>query len=132
MAKRSTVLGTHLVLVSIVIVANVSTSASFWSKFPPNQSRIGTLMVGNCSAVSWANSGLHLLLNIVSSLFLASGSYCMQILIAPSRALVDRCHQQGNALDIGVLSVRNLRFIEKKKTTVWVLLGALAVLLHLL
>lgn len=57
------------------------------------------------------NIGIHLLLNVLSSLFLGAGNYCMQILVAPTGAEVQLAHKSGIYFDIGIHSIYNLRLI---------------------
>ena len=78
------------------------------------------------------NSSVHVALNIISSLFLGAGNYCMQILVAPSRAEMDKAHSKGVSLSIGVPNVGNSRYIERKRVLGWVLIGMFAAILHLL
>ncbi|MCJ1431301.1 hypothetical protein MMC27_000652 [Xylographa pallens] len=85
-----------------------------------------------CSDSSQINTGLHLAINILSTLLLGAGNYTMQCLSAPTRAEVDQAHRQGLWLDIGVPSVRNIFRIGKGRVILWVLLGLTSLPLHLL
>lgn len=91
-----------------------------------------TIFSGNCNTVSRLELGLHLLINIFSTTLLAASNYCMQVLSAPTREEVDLAHVKYKWLDIGILSVRNLFFIDKRRTGLWLLLGLLSMPLHLL
>lgn len=71
-------------------------------------------------------------INALSTLLLGASSACMQVLSAPSRDGVDECHTRGVWLDIGVASIRNLRWISHKKVLLWTVLGLTSVPLHLL
>ncbi|KAF3479909.1 uncharacterized protein GIQ15_06885 [Arthroderma uncinatum] len=132
MSKRSTMLRIQMAI-SISVVA-VYFAAGLWAvlTYPPDSRGVGTFYFGNCASVSVTNSGLHVALNIVSSLFLGAGNYCMQILVAPSRREVDKAHWKGKAMDIGVPSVKNLRHIASVRAVVWIFIGMVAMMLHIL
>jgi hypothetical protein len=87
---------------------------------------------GDCKRASTMNTWAHLAINIVSTGLLAGSNYCMQCLVAPSRADIDRAHRQFKWLDIGLPSVRNLRYISARRRWLWVLLASSSVPLHLL
>ena len=58
--------------------------------------------------------------------------YCAQLLAAPTRSEVDTAHHNGEWLDIGVPSLRNLwkKRIAGKRKAAWTLLMISSVLLH--
>ncbi|MCJ1403721.1 hypothetical protein MMC11_006944 [Xylographa trunciseda] len=93
---------------------------------------IGVLYQGACTNSSQINTGLHLAVNILSTLLLGAGNYTMQCLSSPTRAEVDRAHRQGVWLDVGVPSVRNISRIGRGRAVLWVLLGLSSLPLHLL
>lgn len=79
------------------------------------QDGIATLAHGERGSIAAISTTLHLLINILSTVLLSSSSYTMQILSSPTRPEVDAAHDQGQWLDIGLLSTRNLRHINKKR-----------------
>ena len=91
-----------------------------------------TLFEGTCkerdSIIRWSHIGI----NALSTLLLGASSACMQVLSAPSRNEVDRCHARGIWLDIGVTSLRNLRWVSPRKVLLWAILGLTSIPLHLL
>jgi len=90
----------------------------------PTQDGTGTLYQAPCAEARKVNIGIHLLINILSSLLLGGSNYCMQCLSAPSRVEVDAAHAQGGYLDIGVPSLHNITssvFSFKKKACWWTL-----------
>ncbi|KAE9374919.1 hypothetical protein N431DRAFT_482041 [Stipitochalara longipes BDJ] len=131
MAKRKTMLRIQILLALTILVANIVVTVWAIATSPPNYQGVGTLSFGNCSKINSINGAVHLALNIVSSLFLGAGNYCMQILVAPSRQEMDRAHSKGISLDIGVPNVKNLWYINRGRVIVWALIGMLATLLHL-
>ena len=93
---------------------------------------VGTVFEGPCSAVKAANTVIHLALNVLSTLLLSASNFSMQALCAPTRAQVDRAHANRQWLDIGIQSVRNLRFVGYGRLSLWTVLGVTSVLLHLI
>ena len=91
-----------------------------------------TLYEGSCeqrdSIIRWSHIGI----NALSTLLLGASSACMQVLSAPSRSEVDKCHTRGIWLDVGVTSLRNLRWIDRRKVLLWAILGLTSIPLHLL
>ncbi|KAI1094980.1 hypothetical protein F5B19DRAFT_505090 [Rostrohypoxylon terebratum] len=110
MAKRGNML--RLQLASTLFIVAVSLAMTIWSitASSPNSHGVGTFFSGNCTRVSRLNSGIHTVMNIFSGILLSSGSYCMQLLISPSRDEIDRAHSKGISLRIGVPNIRNLRW----------------------
>jgi hypothetical protein len=90
------------------------------------------LYEGSCSTSHSINTGLHLLVNILSTLLVTGSNYCMQIMSAPTRREVDLAHSRQTWVDIGILSLRNLGRISKWKVFLWLLLSISSVSLHLL
>ncbi|KAJ9636341.1 hypothetical protein H2199_008016 [Coniosporium tulheliwenetii] len=74
----------------------------------------------------------HVLINILSTIMLTASNYCMQLLSAPTRDEVARAHRHGQGLDIGIISLRNLRYISKRRTALWLSLALSSIPLHLL
>ncbi|KAI1470550.1 uncharacterized protein F4812DRAFT_269841 [Daldinia caldariorum] len=131
MAKKTTMLKIQLIISSLVVA--VSTSIMAWSvmTYNPNHRGVGTYFSGNCSRASSLNTFIHAAMNILSSLLLSSGNYCMQLLVSPSRHEVEKAHSRGIALRIGIPNVTNLRHISLGRVVGWLSLGATAALLHL-
>ncbi|KAF2790980.1 hypothetical protein K505DRAFT_310397 [Melanomma pulvis-pyrius CBS 109.77] len=96
-----------------------------------NKSKGSVLYEGNCKKAHQLDTGLHLLLNLLSTLLLSSSNYCMQCLSAPTRKELDEAHARGMWLDIGIPSIRNLMQINPRRTVLWLLLGFSSLPLHL-
>lgn len=112
--------------VSVVFFINLVVTIAFSAR------KDGILYDGDCDRASKLNIGLHLLINILSTVLLSSSNYCMQCLSAPTRREIDDAHSKGNWLDVGIQSIHNLRNISRKRAVVWVLLGLSSLPLHLL
>ncbi|KAI1342586.1 hypothetical protein F5Y15DRAFT_373244 [Xylariaceae sp. FL0016] len=98
-----------------------------------NDGKIINLYSGECngSPISRVNTGLHLLINVISTLVLGSSNFFMQILNAPSREEADEAHSKGSWLGIGIPSVRNAFLVSKSKTWYWLCLFLTSIPIHL-
>ena len=76
--------------------------------------------------------GADLVINILSTLLLGASNHAAQLLCAPTRGDIDSQHARGYWLDIGVSSVRNLRYLPRWRTVIWMTLLFSTVPLHLL
>ena len=68
-----------------------------------------TLQHGDCGKMKRLDLGLHLLINILSTILLGASNYSMQCLTAPTRQDIDQAHHDNSWMDIGVPSVKNIR-----------------------
>lgn len=110
-----------------------------WSlkKFGADSDGLQRLFIGSCVHVRRLNVVVHIYINIVSTIIMASSNLCMQCLTAPTRAEVERAHQKPYSnnpyhLQIGVPSIRNLIGIDGKRVCIWALLALSSIPLHLL
>jgi hypothetical protein len=92
----------------------------------------GTIFDGPCDAVRRRNVLYHLFINAASTLLLGASNYAMQILSAPTRKEIDAAHMRRLPLDIGILSLKNLRSITWSRAVLLLALGASSLPLHLL
>ncbi|KAF3012818.1 hypothetical protein E8E14_008459 [Neopestalotiopsis sp. 37M] len=123
MSKRSTMLSLQLSIAAIVVIINIVLLISLVMVYPPDSRGVGTFSYGSCAQAGTTNAMIHVALNIVSSLFLGSGNYCMQILVAPTRREIDKAAQKGRYLEIGVPSFKNLFYIKRTRTLIWLAIG---------
>ncbi|RGP70911.1 hypothetical protein FSPOR_3598 [Fusarium sporotrichioides] len=86
---------------------------------------------GNCDITAKANLWIHLAINIIGTGVLASSNFFMQSLVAPTRKEVDAAHRTGQWLEIGVQSLKNVRFLNWRKVLFWSLFSLSSVPLHL-
>ena len=96
------------------------------------QDGLGTLYDGSCKRTASLTFWIHLAINVLSTLLLGASNYSMQCLSSPTRSEVDKAHNQGIWLDIGVPSVRNLRRLSIRRIVLWWLLAISSIPLHLL
>ncbi|KAL3439985.1 hypothetical protein BJX65DRAFT_315235 [Aspergillus insuetus] len=85
-----------------------------------------------CSLTKGWQTGLHFLINVLSTAMLAASNYVMQCLCAPSRAAVDCAHMKNRWLDIGTLSIRNFSAMDRKRKVLWVVLLLSSFPIHML
>src|SRR5262245_57077854 len=115
----------------IVFATNLSVTIWAATHYKTKDGR-QVLYEGDCSAVAKLSTITHVIINTLSTVILSSSNYCMQCLSAPTRQEVDRAHDNGWWLDIGVLSPRNLGGIEKRRLILWCILGMSSMPIHLL
>lgn len=129
--RRSAFINT--VLVSTVFLVLLSSQVFLWAK-SGDLAGYHIIHSGQCAGngVGRLNTLLHLIINILSSLVLASTNFFMQVLNAPSRAELDSAHERGSWLDIGVPSPRNVFRVSLFKTTMWLLFFLSSIPIHLL
>ena len=96
------------------------------------QDGIGILFEGSCPKVKNIDTWLHVLLNGLATALLGASNYNMQCLASPNREEVDQAHAKSIALDIGIQSIKNLRYISRKRAFLWALLALSSLPLHLL
>lgn len=135
--KRRVFVGGRLGIISgsvsvfTVLVVNLSFTLWILSRRGIKNQR-GILHEGNCDEVRNLNIAAHLIINIFSTMTLASSNYCMQYLSALTRAEINKEHARGRWLDIGIPSMRNLRRISRKRVLLWLFLGLTSLPLYLL
>ena len=121
-----------LVVAVIVLIVNVSWLAWAKTHYGGIDSGYGIIQRGDCDAAKSTNTWLHLLINILSTLLLTGSNAFMSTYCCPSRKEIDRAHAQRKWLHVGMLSLRNLGKIAKRKSFVVVLLCLSSVPFHLL
>jgi hypothetical protein len=112
-----------------VVVFLINLIITIWGSTARDQ---GILMEGDCHRVEFWNNGLHVVINILSTILLSGSNYCMQCLSAPTREEVDKAHANKRWLDIGIPSIRNVKHLGKQRIALWVVLALTSLPLHLL
>ncbi|KAH6657589.1 hypothetical protein BKA67DRAFT_192664 [Truncatella angustata] len=126
---------TGIVNLVLVAVCAASLLGSLVASITRSNSSINTATIiyeAECSYISRLNLSLHLLINLVSSGVLASSNFYMQVLSSPSRKEIDHTHEYLKSLDIGIPSVKNIRFISPFKQICWAILLLSSFPLHLI
>ncbi|KAI0172715.1 hypothetical protein GGR52DRAFT_419276 [Hypoxylon sp. FL1284] len=91
-----------------------------------------TLQTGNCGAARSLNFWIHLVINIQASSLYAVSSFVMQRIVAPAREDVDKAHHARQQLKIGSLAIMNLSLLGNKRVSVFALLWASSLPIHLM
>ncbi|KAF8241402.1 hypothetical protein K440DRAFT_591950 [Wilcoxina mikolae CBS 423.85] len=120
--------------IGVTLVFLINLIATVWAVMKyPVEAGIGTFFSGHCEDVKIMSIWIHFGINALGTLALSSSNYTQQVLMSPTRADINKAHNQGRWLDIGVPSVRNmLAGINRRRTVWWWFLGLSSVPLHLL
>jgi len=120
------------ILVGISLCFNVAFTIYVLQTYPPGVNGIGDLGAKSCDVVLSATTKIHIGINALAAILVAASNYNMQCMTAPSRSDIDLAHQHGRWLDIGMQSVRNLRYVPRWKAFLWLALLLSTLPLHLL
>ncbi len=93
---------------------------------------IADVIEGDETTVAQWNIALHVLINVLGTILLSGSNYTLQVLSSPTRDELDKFHKRGEWLDIGVLSLRNIRALPRWRASLCVLLSLSSIPLHLL
>lgn len=126
-SRRKTVLVTASITATVVFIVNVVGTTVVHLRYKDSH-----LFKGDCTTAARLDSGIHILINILSTLLLGASNLCMQLLSAPTRGEVDQAHAQQKWLDIGIHSMRNLPHIAWERQAVWIILALASLPLHVL
>ena len=125
---RATVL-TCTATAGTILLINVATAIYGVAKYGRDGSE-RNIFVGNCDQAGNISNGLHILINVLSTILLSASNYTMQCLHSPTRAEVDRAHAAKNWVDIGIQSWRNRKFVSVRNRVLWWGLGLSSLPLH--
>src|SRR5690242_12029700 len=114
--------GASLGFLTCVFVLVLNLVLMIWASIR-GRSNDGHIFKGSCATAKRYNMGLHVVINVLSTLLLGASNYSMQCLSAPTRKISDQAHQKGRWVDIGVQSLKNLRWSVTWKRVVWALLA---------
>ncbi|KAL5448402.1 hypothetical protein PMIN07_000925 [Paraphaeosphaeria minitans] len=121
-----------LAVAIIVLIVNVSWLLYAKSHYGGIDSGSGIIQRGDCNVAKSTNTWLHLLINFLSTSLLTGSNAFMSAYCCPSRKEVDKAHARRKWLHVGILSLRNLGKISKRKSLVVLLLCVSSVPFHLL
>ncbi|KAI1746713.1 hypothetical protein F4782DRAFT_523606 [Xylaria castorea] len=131
LSKRNKALLLQIFLITTIFTVNIVLAAYTSSKYP-SRNGVGLLYAGNCDTVGISNRYLHLLINVLSTGMLSASNFCIQLQASPTRADVDHVHEHNSWLDIGVPSMRNLRYISRWRLVSCIILAISSLPIHLL
>jgi hypothetical protein len=107
---------------SLVLLTNCVAAIAIHAAYGTHDGVI-TAFEGDCDIVNRWSLGLHLVINVLSSLLLSASNYTMQVLNAPTRSECDKAHARGVWMDIGITSLHNIAKIAWPRRVLWLLLG---------
>ena len=125
--SSSVVLAINVILAIIAIVIAYTRSSDSDTHLD-----YAELYRGSCSITNGWTTGMHLVINFLSTILLAASNYSMQCLSAPSRTDIDRAHSKRTWLDIGVVSARNLWVMDARRKLLWMILFISSVPVHMM
>ena len=131
LSKRSRALLLHISVVGVILLVNFALTlwgVTHYAHFHG----VATIYQGDCAFVKRLDLWMHLLINVLSTGMLMASNYCMQLQAAPTRKNVDKAHAAEDWLDIGVPSLRNLRYIGNWRRFSWLLLALSSLPVHLM
>lgn len=123
---------TGLILTINIILAITATVIAYRQQPNRGQFQTAELYSGNCSHSSHWATGLHAVINVLSTILLGASNYVMQSLGAPSRTDIDQAHAKSRWLDIGTSSFRNFTVMDIRRKILWVLLLISSTPIHLI
>ena len=121
-----------LAVAVIVLIVNVSWLLYAKTRYGGIDSGFGIIQRGNCDVAKSTNTWLHLLINVLSTLLLTGSNAFMTAYCCPSRKEIDKAHARRKWLHVGMLSLRNLSKIAKRKSLIVLLLCLTSIPFHLL
>jgi uncharacterized membrane protein len=117
---------------AFVLLCNIALVVTGHLRSGYDKDGIATLYAGDETAVSWWNTFAHIMINALSTVLLSMSNYTMQVLNSPTREELNKAHRRGKWLDIGLLSIHNLRIISRKRAFLCFMLACSSIPLHLL
>ncbi|EEU37270.1 uncharacterized protein NECHADRAFT_22243, partial [Fusarium vanettenii 77-13-4] len=93
---------------------------------------VGVVSSGSCRTAGIYSTLIRVGTTAVSTLLIGGSNYCMQCLTAPTRKDLQKAHDKGIWLDVGVQSIRNLRTIKGYRSFLWLLITISSIPIHLL
>lgn len=127
--RRMAIMNVALIMISLFVLLGVLISAVSETGDIKQPWR---LYEADCGTTTKINVLLHLLVNIFSTIILASSNFFMQVLNAPTRKEVDDVHMKGKWLNIGISSFRNAFFLSRFKLLAWLSLLLTSIPLHVI
>ena len=125
--------GTGAILILNVVLAIIAIAVAY-SRGPDSdkQFEYAELYRGSCFVANGWTTGMHLVINALSTALLAASNYSMQCLSAPTRKDTSIAHAQHSWLDIGTFSIRNLWAMDGKRKALWGVLFLSSVPIHMM
>lgn len=130
-SRREVVLWSCTIVSFLILVFDFTSTLVPTTKFPSGNG-VGIVYSGGERDASRISGGLHVIINILSTLLRGASNLCMQLCVAPTRKVIDVAQSDHTWLHIGVPSLRNLKWIAPRRKLLFLLLGFPSVPLHFL
>lgn len=130
-SRRSRALMVQIGIIGFILMTNLSVTI-FAVKSYGSRNGVGLIYEGDCSTVKRLDQWLHLLINLLGTGMLSASNYCMQLQAAPTRENVNAAHAKHKWLDIGIPSLRNLKYLSMWRRCSWALLALTSIPIHLM
>ncbi|KAF4919075.1 putative transporter [Colletotrichum viniferum] len=131
LSRRSRALMVQIGIIGLILMTNFGFTIFAVASYGSSNG-VGLIYQGDCSNVKKLDQWLHLLINLLGTGMLSASNYCMQLQAAPTRANVDAAHAAKKWLDIGIPSLRNLRYLSNWRRASWALLALSSIPVHLI
>ncbi|TKW51309.1 hypothetical protein CTA1_13012 [Colletotrichum tanaceti] len=131
LSRRSRALMVQLGVIGLILITNLGLTIFAVASYG-SEKGVGLIYHGDCSTVKRLDQWIHLLINLLGTGMLSASNYCMQLQAAPTRENVDAAHKAGKWLDIGIPSLRNLRYLSNWRRASWALLAISSIPIHLI
>jgi hypothetical protein len=116
----------------IVLLSNIALMMTSLVSHGGVVDAVGTIAKGEAHRIARISTAYHVLINVMSTVLLTSSNYAMQTLCAPTRDDINDAHAKGHWLEIGIMSIHNLRHVKRRRMILWVLLAFSSAPLHFL
>ncbi|KAK1467406.1 hypothetical protein CMEL01_11399, partial [Colletotrichum melonis] len=130
-SRRSRALMVQIGIIGFILMTNLGVTI-FAVKSYGSRNGVGLIYEGDCSTVKRLDQWLHLLINLLGTGMLSASNYCMQLQAAPTRENVNAAHAKDKWLDIGIPSLRNLKYLSLWRRCSWALLALTSIPIHLI
>lgn len=130
-SRRSRALMVQIGIIGFILMTNLGVTI-FAVKSYGSRNGVGLIYEGDCSTVKRLDQWLHLLINLLGTGMLSASNYCMQLQAAPTRENVNAAHEKQKWLDIGIPSLRNLKYLSMWRRCSWALLALTSIPIHLM
>lgn len=115
-----------VLLVNIVLTI---VGASYGNQF---SSVLVSMYQGNCAHTKRVASGLHIMINILGTILVATSSYCCQLLMAPARQDIDNAHAHRVWLPVGTFNIKMLTLLPRHRKLMWYLMFGTSIAIQLM
>jgi len=120
----------HIIFLVVVYYYRRQPGAGFWGLYGFEVFSKAT----DCDQLRHQRTGWSVIANILAALVGIFSSATLQALSAPTRNQLDKCHKNGDYMEIGVQSFHNINkpYLGWRKRILWILIMIMALPFHIL